>query len=187
MAKSKTVEQAYKIAREQYAALGVDTDAALKKLRAVPISLHCWQGDDVGGFEKFGAELGGGLAATGNYPGKARTPAELRSDAEKAFSLIPGKHRFNLHAFYGDFAGKKVDRNEIAPEHFVEREGGAALSRTAGEAMNAQPRTIGGAELAAKALAVLEERKITSLVVVDAEDKVEGVLHLHDMWGVELI
>ena len=118
MAKSKTVEQAYKIAREQYAALGVDTDAALKKLRAVPISLHCWQGDDVGGFEKFGAELGGGLAATGNYPGKARTPAELRSDAEKAFSLIPGKHRFNLHAFYGDFAGKKVDRNEIGPEHF---------------------------------------------------------------------
>ncbi len=114
----KNVEQAYKLAREQYAASGVDTDAALRKLRAVPISLHCWQGDDVGGFEKFGTELGGGLAATGNYPGKARTPAELRADAEKAFSLIPGKHRFNIHAFYGEFGGKRVDRNEITPRHF---------------------------------------------------------------------
>jgi len=119
MAKSKSVEQAYKLAREQYAAIGVDTDAALRKLRTVPVSLHCWQGDDVGGFEKFGAELGGGLAATGNYPGKARTPAELRADAEKAFSLIPGKHRFNIHAFYGEFGGKAVDRNEITPKHFA--------------------------------------------------------------------
>jgi L-rhamnose isomerase len=119
MAKSKTVTQAYKLAREQYAAIGVDTDAALRKLRTVPVSLHCWQGDDVGGFEKFGTELGGGLAATGNYPGKARTPAELRADAEKAFSLIPGKHRFNIHAFYGEFGGKAVDRNEITPKHFA--------------------------------------------------------------------
>ena len=119
MAKSKIVKEAYKIAREQYAALGVDTDAALRKLRTVPISLHCWQGDDVGGFEKFGTALGGGLAATGNYPGKARTPAELRADAEKAFSLIPGKHRFNIHAFYGEFGGKLVDRNEISPRHFA--------------------------------------------------------------------
>jgi L-rhamnose isomerase len=119
MAKSKIVEQSYKLARAQYAAIGVDTDAALKKLRTVPISLHCWQGDDVGGFEKFGTELGGGLAATGNYPGKARTPAELRADAEQAFALIPGKHRFNIHAFYGEFGGKLVDRNEIGPEHFT--------------------------------------------------------------------
>ena len=118
MAKSKSVEQSYKLAREQYAALGVDTDAALKKLRTVPVSLHCWQGDDVGGFEKFGTALGGGLAATGNYPGKARTPGELRADAEKAFALIPGKHRFNIHAFYGEFGGKRVDRDEIGPEHF---------------------------------------------------------------------
>jgi L-rhamnose isomerase len=115
----KNIAQAYKLAREQYAAIGVDTDAALRKLRTVPISLHCWQGDDVGGFEKFGTELGGGLAATGNYPGKARTPAELRADAEKAFSLIPGKHRFNIHAFYGEFGGKLVDRNEITPRHFA--------------------------------------------------------------------
>jgi len=119
MSKARTIEQAYKLAREQYAALGVDTEQALKTLRRVPVSLHCWQGDDVGGFEKFGTELGGGLAATGNYPGKARTPAELRADAEKAFSLIPGKHRFSLHAFYGEFGGKLVDRNEIGPEHFT--------------------------------------------------------------------
>jgi len=118
MAKAKAIEQAYQLAREQYAALGVDTERAMQTLRGVAVSLHCWQGDDVGGFEKFGTELGGGLAATGNYPGKARTPAELRADAEQAFALIPGKHRFSLHAFYGEFGGKKVDRNAIGPEHF---------------------------------------------------------------------
>ncbi len=113
----KNIEGAYKLAKERFADLGVDTDAAVKKLAKTPISLHCWQGDDCGGFEKQG-ELGGGLAATGNYPGKARTPAELRSDVEKALALIPGKHRFNLHAFYAEVGGKKVDRNELGPEHF---------------------------------------------------------------------
>lgn len=116
--KTKSIEQAYRLAKERYAALGVDTDQALKTLAKVPVSLHCWQGDDVGGFENFGATLGGGLVATGNYPGKARTPDELRADAAKAFSLIPGKHRFNLHAFYGEFHGKKVERDEIEPKHF---------------------------------------------------------------------
>ena len=114
----KNIEKSYQLAAERFTELGVDTDKALQWLATVPVSLHCWQGDDVGGFEKLGTGLGGGLAATGNYPGKARTPAELRSDAEKALSLIPGKHRFNLHAFYGEFGGRKVDRNEIAPEHF---------------------------------------------------------------------
>ena len=109
---------AYDLARERYAAHGVDADRALKKLAAVSISLHCWQGDDLGGFENAGGGLGGGLAATGNYPGKARTPDELRADLEKAFSLIPGKHRLNLHAFYGEFRGEKVDRDEITVEHF---------------------------------------------------------------------
>src|SRR5580658_6907543 len=98
MSTTKRVEQSYSLAKERYAALGVDTDKALKKLAAVPISLHCWQGDDVGGFENFGGELGGGLAVTGNYPGKARMPEELRGDAEQALALIPGRHRFNLHA-----------------------------------------------------------------------------------------
>jgi L-rhamnose isomerase len=116
---TEQIETAYQLAQDRYAALGVDTEAALKKLATVPVSMHCWQGDDVGGFESMGSELGGGLAVTGNYPGKARTPAELRADAEKAYSLIPGKHRFNLHAFYVEFpAGKKVDRNAIEPAHF---------------------------------------------------------------------
>jgi L-rhamnose isomerase len=116
---NRSVEAAYTLAKQQYADLGVDTDAAMRRLSSIPISLHCWQGDDVGGFESFGSELGGGLAATGNYPGKARTPDELRSDAAMAFSLIPGTHRFNLHAFYGEFGGKRVDRDQIGPEHFA--------------------------------------------------------------------
>ena len=110
---------AFQLARERYAALGVDVDHALKTLATIPISLHCWQGDDVGGFENFGGALGGGLVATGNYPGKARTPEELRADLEKTYSLIPGKHRLNLHAFYGEFGGKKVDRDAIEPKYFA--------------------------------------------------------------------
>jgi len=112
------VVTAFRLACERYALLGVDVEHALKSLSQIPISLHCWQGDDVGGFENIGGSLGGGLVATGNYPGKARTPDELRADLEKAYSLIPGKHRLNLHAFYGEFGGKKVDRDEISPEHF---------------------------------------------------------------------
>ncbi len=118
MARKTNLAQAYRLARERYAALGVDTDKTLRTLARVPLSLHCWQGDDVGGFESAAAELSGGLVATGNYPGKARTPAELRADAAQALALIPGKHRFNLHASYGEFGGRKIDRNEVAPEHF---------------------------------------------------------------------
>jgi len=109
---------AYQLARDRYAALGVNTNTVLQRLATVPISLHCWQGDDVGGFETFRRPLGDGLVSTGNYPGKARTPDELRADAAKALSLIPGRHRFNLHACYGEFGGRKVDRNEIEPKHF---------------------------------------------------------------------
>src|SRR5205814_402034 len=101
----------------RYLELGVDPDAAMDRLSAVPISIHCWQGDDVGGFEGAGA-LGGGLAVTGKYPGKARNAEELRADLQKAYGLIPGKHRMNLHAIYGEFGGKKVDRDAIGPEHF---------------------------------------------------------------------
>ncbi len=115
---SQLIEKAYTIARERYAQLGVDADQALKRLRAVPVSLHCWQGDDVGGFEHTGSELGGGLAVTGNYPGKARTPDELRADLDEALSLIPGRHRLNLHAFYAETGGKKIERDELEPEHF---------------------------------------------------------------------
>jgi L-rhamnose isomerase len=114
----KAVTDAYRLARERFAAIGVDTEAALDRLRDVPISLHCWQGDDVGGFEADAGALGGGLAVTGNYPGKARTPNELRSDLEAALAAVPGRHRINLHAFYGEFGGKKVDRDAITVDHF---------------------------------------------------------------------
>ncbi len=112
------IEQAYRLAVERYATLGVDVDAAIDRLGGIAVSLHCWQGDDVGGFEGTGEALSGGIAVTGNYPGKARTPDELRSDLLRAYSLIPGRHRLNLHASYGDFAGRKVDRDEVRPEHF---------------------------------------------------------------------
>jgi L-rhamnose isomerase len=115
---NRHLERSYQLALERYAKLDVNVDRALKILATIPVSLHCWQGDDVGGFEHSGGTLGGGLLATGNYPGKARTPDELRADLEKAYSLIPGKHRLNLHAFYGEFGGKKIDRDEIEPEHF---------------------------------------------------------------------
>lgn len=112
------ITHAFELAKQHYADRGVDVDAALRTLATIPISIHCWQGDDVGGFEKAGGEIGGGLAATGNYPGKARTADELRRDASKALSLIPGTHRFNLHASYGEFGGRAVERDDIAPEHF---------------------------------------------------------------------
>ena len=109
----------YASALDQYAAVGVDTEAALKTLESVPISLHCWQGDDVGGFEKANASLsGGGIQATGNYPGKARSIPQLQQDLDKALSLIPGKHRLNLHACYADLAGRKIDRNEYSVAQF---------------------------------------------------------------------
>jgi L-rhamnose isomerase len=114
------IEKAYSLAKESYAVLGVDTDEVIEKLPQIAISLHCWQGDDVGGFETPDAVLsGGGLQATGNYPGKAGTPDELRADIQKAMSLIPGRHRLNLHALYAETGGKKVERNELQTEHFA--------------------------------------------------------------------
>ncbi|MCS6993942.1 MAG: L-rhamnose isomerase [Anaerolineales bacterium] len=111
------IQQAYALARERYAALGVDTDTALKALETVSLSLHCWQGDDVGGFENPGGELTGGIAATGNYPGKARNADELRRDLDMVYSLLPGRHRLNLHAIYLE-ADTRVERNAIEPRHF---------------------------------------------------------------------
>jgi len=117
--KKADIEKAYKIAKEQYAELGVDTDMVIEQMKNIPISLHCWQTDDVGGFEKPGAELGGGgLQVTGNFPGKARTIEEMRQDLEKVFSLVPGKLRLSLHAIYGEFGGKLVDRDQIETKHF---------------------------------------------------------------------
>ncbi|OYV06019.1 MAG: L-rhamnose isomerase [Verrucomicrobiales bacterium VVV1] len=115
---NSSITTRYELAREQYAELGVDVDQAIAILSQIPVSLHCWQGDDVGGFERTGEALGNGLAVTGNYPGKATNPEQLRSDLDKVTSLLPGTHRLNLHACYGEFGGKKVDRDAVGVEHF---------------------------------------------------------------------
>ncbi|API92946.1 L-rhamnose isomerase [Virgibacillus pantothenticus] len=108
----------YQLAKAQYEKLGVDVEEALNHLKQVPISIHCWQGDDISGFEVNQQELSGGIDVTGNYPGKARTPEELRNDLEKALSLIPGKHRVNLHAIYAETNGEVVERDKLEPKHF---------------------------------------------------------------------
>jgi L-rhamnose isomerase len=108
----------YDQVKSLFAELGVDTEKALEVMASTPISLHCWQGDDVGGFEGGDGELGSGLAVTGNYPGKARTISELQQDLEQVLSLLPGDHRLNLHAMYGDFGGQAVDRDAIEVKHF---------------------------------------------------------------------
>jgi len=118
MTKEESRNRAYELARERYAVIGVDTDKAMKRLAKVAVSLHCWQGDDVGGFESDAGLTGGGIQATGNYPGKARTADELRLDLDKAYSLIPGKHRLNLHAIYAENPGRKVDRDQLTPALF---------------------------------------------------------------------
>jgi len=117
--KKDLIKKSYDLAKEQYAELGVDTDLVIKEMDKVNISLHCWQTDDVGGFEKPGAELGGGgIQVTGNFPGKARTIEQMRADLDKVMSLLPGKQRLNLHAIYGEFGGKLVDRDKIEIKHF---------------------------------------------------------------------
>jgi L-rhamnose isomerase len=117
--KKETIKKNYQLAKEQYAALGVDTDKVLEDMKNLDISLHCWQTDDVGGFEKAGAELGGGgIQVTGNFPGKARTIEQMRKDLDKVMSLLPGRQRLNLHAIYGEFGGKPVDRDQIEVKHF---------------------------------------------------------------------
>jgi L-rhamnose isomerase len=111
------IETSFEIARARYESIGVDVAKAMELLKTVPVSVHCWQGDDVGGFEHDAEALGGGIAVTGNYPGKARNVDELRRDLEKAYALIPGQHRLNLHAIYGEFT-TPTDRDQIGPEHF---------------------------------------------------------------------
>jgi len=115
----KTVREAYERAREAYAALGVDAEAAVERALAVPVSVHCWQADDVRGFEAPQEAPGGGLLATGNYPGRARNADELRGDLEEVLSLVPGVHRVNVHAIYAETGGRKVDRDALEPKHFA--------------------------------------------------------------------
>jgi L-rhamnose isomerase len=114
----ESIEKAYGLAKAVYGNFGVDTDRVIRAALALPISIHCWQGDDVTGFEGAEGLSGGGILATGNYPGRARNGDELRQDAEFAFSLIPGKKRFNLHMLYAETNGKRVSRDELEPEHF---------------------------------------------------------------------
>jgi len=114
----KHLEQSFTLAKKRYEDWGVDVDRALDRLSGIAISLHCWQGDDVVGFEGMGEEIGGGLAVTGNYPGRARTPDELRADLDMALTLIPGTHRLNLHASYAETGGRRIERNALEPEHF---------------------------------------------------------------------
>jgi len=112
------IAASFESARKAYASWGVDVDRALARLADIPLSLHCWQADDVGGFESSAGLTGGGIQATGNYPGKARSATELRADYEMAFSLIPGTHKANLHAIYAETGGRTVERDALAPEHF---------------------------------------------------------------------
>lgn len=135
-ATERAIEQAYELARERYGALGVDTAAALQRLSAIALSLHCWQGDDVAGFEGSGEAIGGGLAVTGQYPGRARTPDELRADLDQALKLIPGTHRLNLHASYAETGGRRVERSALQPEHF---QGWIDWARARGVGMDFNP------------------------------------------------
>ncbi len=113
------IKERYDLAKKTYNALGIDVDYAMKQLLSIPISIHCWQGDDVGGFEKATA-LTGGIQATGNYLGKARNPQELMADIDMVLALVPGKHRINLHANYGIFEnGEIAERNKLEPKHFA--------------------------------------------------------------------
>ncbi len=118
MKKEELVFKAFEIAKQQYESIGVNVENSLQKLENINLSVHCWQADDVMGFENSSGSLGGGMAVTGNYPGKASNIQEMRSDLEKVYSLLPGKHRLNLHTIYGEFDGKNVDRDEIELDHF---------------------------------------------------------------------
>lgn len=114
----EVIIKAYELAKEKYKKWGIDTDSAIERLSKIPVSMHCWQGDDVKGFENEDGELTGGIQATGNYPGGARNAKELREDLDKALTLIPGTHRLNLHAIYAETNGEKVERDQLKPEHF---------------------------------------------------------------------
>jgi L-rhamnose isomerase len=113
-----TIKENFDIAKKEYEKWGIDVEEVLNKLRAIPVSIHCWQGDDISGFEANGNELSGGIDVTGNYPGKATNPEELRQDLEKALSLIPGNHRINLHAIYAETNGEIVERDQLEPKYF---------------------------------------------------------------------
>jgi L-rhamnose isomerase len=188
MSTTRSIEQAYRLAKERYAALGVDTDKALTQLAGIPVSVHCWQGDDVGGFESAGEALGGGLAVTGNYPGKARTPEELRADFEQALSVLPGRHRFNLHACYAEMGRRKVDRDELSIAQF---KNWIAWARSLKIGLDfnptffAHPKVVGGVTLTSAKKAVRQfwiEHGIRSREIGAAIGKALGNTCLTNLW-----
>jgi L-rhamnose isomerase len=185
---NKRVEEAYRLAREAYAEIGVDSERALERLQAVSLSIHCWQGDDVGGFEAAGGALSGGIAATGNYPGKARTLAELRQDLERLYALLPGSHRLALHMSYGDFGGRPVDRDRMQPEHFESwlawgRERGVKLDMNS--TYFSHPKASSGLTLASKDPAIrafwVEHARRTREVSAHL-GRGQGVPCIHNLW-----
>ncbi len=186
--KPKNIDRAYQLARERYAVLGVDTDKALKQLARISVSIHCWQGDDVGGFENAGQELGGGLAVTGNYPGKARTPDELRADFEEVLRLVPGNHRFNLHASYAEMDGRKVERDELTAGQF---KNWIAWAKSLGIGLDfnqtyfAHPKVVGGLTLTSRDAAVRQfwiEHGIRCREIGAAIGKALGKTCLTNLW-----
>ncbi|TWU43340.1 L-rhamnose isomerase [Novipirellula aureliae] len=187
MAHSMNVQSSYQLARERYAAVGVDVDHAIERLKKIAISLHCWQGDDVGGFEGGDGELGSGLAVTGNYPGRARSPEELRSDLEMAYSLIPGDHRLNLHACYGEFDGP-VDRNEIGVEHFqgwIDWGKSQAVSLDFNPTFFSHPKADDGFTLSAADAGIRQfwiEHGIASRKIAAAMGKAQGNACVNNFW-----
>jgi len=188
MSTTRSIEQAYRLAKERYAALGVDTDKAVKQLAGIPVSVHCWQGDDVGGFESAGEALGGGLAVTGNYPGKARTPDELRADFEEALSVLPGRHRFNLHACYAEMGRRKVDRDELSVAQFKNWIAWARSLRIGldfNPTFFAHPKVVGGFTLTSSKRAVRQfwiEHGIRSREIGAAIGKALGNTCLTNLW-----
>ena len=186
---SKQIEQAYQAAKDHYAEYHVDTDQALKRMRDVLLSLHCWQGDDVGGFESPDSVLaGGGIQVTGNYAGKARTVEELRQDLDTVFSLLPGTQKVNLHATYGEFGGKKVDRDQIEPQHFKGWMDWAAEHQT-GLDFNctcfSHPKADSGYTLSSKDDAVRSfwiEHVKRCREIADAMGKTLNIPTIHNIW-----
>jgi L-rhamnose isomerase len=182
------IEQQYQYAKERYAEIGVDTDTVLKQLQKISLSLHCWQADDVGGFERADSVLDGGIQATGNYPGKARTIDQLRKDLEFVYSLLPGKHRFSIHAIYGDFSGKLVDRDKIGPEQFqswIDWAKHLQIGMDFNSTFFSHPKAADGFTLSHKEKAIRDfwtEHALRSREISEYMGKELGTRTIHNLW-----
>ena len=185
----RQIENAYSLARERFGELGIDAEEAIASADSIPLSIHCWQGDDVGGFETEGATLsGGGIQTTGNYPGKARNPAELRSDLEEVLRDVPGEKRINIHASYGEPGARKVDRDAIEPAHFSNWMAWAAANGVRldfNSTFFSHPLAADGFTLAhrdPKIRAFWIEHAKRARRVAAALGKAQGGASVHDLW-----